>query len=67
AVTASDHGCPGKDVALRIAEKFAYGMVVQHDWTLSKSANWSMKTFSLNVASPVGPMRARFGKPVKGA
>lgn len=60
AATATDHGCPGADVATQFGTLFVQAMVQSYDWRLMRPAAWDDKTYSLNVASPIGDLETRY-------
>ena len=55
-VSPSNHICPGTDVAMEFGRILCYALLIGFDWELVKKPHWSDKRFSLNVASPEGPM-----------
>ncbi|MEN8874529.1 MAG: hypothetical protein ABF285_10720, partial [Pacificibacter sp.] len=59
-VTATDHGCPGKDVAAYIGTLFAGAMVRDYDWDLRDAPEWTDRKFDLNVAAPMGDMTTSY-------
>jgi prostaglandin-endoperoxide synthase 2 len=55
-IDATGHICPGKDVAMLYGKLFCYELVSRFEWELEKKPEWDEKKYSLNVASPKGPM-----------
>ena len=55
-VSANNHICPGKNVAMEFARILCYSLLKEYDWELQEKPVWSDKKYALNVASPVGPM-----------
>ncbi len=58
-VSVDGHICPGKDVAVLYGKLLCHGLLTKHDWKLEEPPVWDMHKFSLNVASPMGPLQLK--------
>ena len=58
-VTPEGHICPGKNVAMLYGKLLCRALVTGFSWELESPPEWDDRKFSLNVASPIGPMTVR--------
>lgn len=55
-VSTKGHICPGKNIAIDFGRVLCHALLTGFDWELLEKPSWSDTRFTLNVASPEGPM-----------
>ena len=54
--TSENRTCPGKDIAVVMANLFCITLLAKFEWRLKTPPGWDRHRFSLNVAAPKGAL-----------